>query len=125
MDNYMMEMLRDVNDNLLKRSMDEGKLLFVHSEEEAYGHLLRIGAAVRSGAKELDKRFEKLTVGLMDKQEFFEKVNDVYMCAQAIAGAAMKLSVGARQIYERETLWPGARAGVTPMEAMVEDAEER
>lgn len=121
---YIMDNMRNMNDMAMKEAIDSGRVLRIKNEEEGFGHLTRWMCAVRSCAKELEKQMDKAAAAMLTKEDFEEKANVMYGYAQSLAAAAMQLSLGARQIYEQNVIWPGARAGMTPMEALAEDAQD-
>lgn len=115
---FIQEQLLDVSDRALHELIVSGNALRIKNDEEAYGHLVRHLSAVRSMSKEVDRAMEKAASAMISGENFGDKVNEAYISAQGLSAAAARMSLCARQIYEQNTIWPFARAGMTPMEAM-------
>ena len=121
--NRIMESTREQNDMLLREQIENGDALRVKNAEESFGHLTRVLCAVRAGAKELDRNMDKVCSGMLTGENFEEKVNGVYTVALTLSAAAQHMALVAREIYEQTLIYTGARAGMTPMEALVEEQE--
>lgn len=121
--NRIMEGTREQNDALLRELVENREALQVKNKEEAFGHLTRVACAVRAGAKEMDRNMDKVCSAMLTREGFEEKVNGVYNVCLTLSAAAQHMALVARQIYEQTLIYPGARAGMTPMEALVEEQE--
>lgn len=119
--NRIMESIREQNDTLLRELLENREALQVKNEEEAFGHLHRVACAVRAGAKEMDRNMDKVCSAMLTREAFEEKVNGVYSVCLTLSAAAQHMALVARQIYEQTLIYPGARAGMTPMETLVEE----
>lgn len=115
----ILEMTHEQNDVMLRELIESREALRVKNEEEGYGHLTRVLCAVRAGAKEVDRNMEKVCSAMLMRENFEEKVNTVYQTALTLSAAAQNMALVARMIYEQTVIYPGARAGMTPMEALV------
>ena len=115
----ILEKTHEQNDLLLHDAIVNHEALRVKNEEESYGHLTRVLCAVRAGAKEVDRNMEKVCSAMLTRENFEEKVNTVYQTALTLSAAAQNMALVARMIYEQTVIYPGALAGMTPMEALV------
>ena len=114
----ILEMTHEQNDVMLRELIETREALRVKNEEESYGHMTRVLCAVRAGAKEVDRNMEKVCSAMLTRENFEEKVNTVYQTALTLSAAAQHMALVARMIYEQTVIYPGARAGMTPMEAL-------
>lgn len=118
---YIGKNVTELGDRALHEAMVTGSALRIKNDEEGYGHLVRHQSAVRALSKDVDRAMEKAANAMISGMDFAERVNDAYISAQALSTAAMRMALCARMIYEQTTIWPGAAAGMTPMEAILRE----
>lgn len=120
---YYNEKALDMCDRVFKDMMDRGVIVRVVDNEQAYGNIVKRYMHDKGESKCVSNAMDAVAQAMYTGEEFARRVNVLYEAALGQAAASLELAVVARMIYEQDMLYPG-RAGVTPIEALVEEARE-